>query len=159
MNVPLQELAEFPRRVRVLIEGLSHDQLTTKRTPEEFSFAEHVCHLRDIESEGYLVRIRLIQTLEYPGLADIDGTRLAIERDYNSSDIPDAMHRFSLARNESIKLLEQSRDEQWSRKGALGGVGEITLLQLVEMMVEHDASHFEEMTSLKRFFSSAASAS
>lgn len=155
----MQELAEFPGRVRELIEGLSPDQFTTKRTPEEFSFAEHVCHLRDIEQEGYLVRIGLIQTSDCPSLPDIDGTRLAIERDYNSSDISDAVHRFSLARNESIKLLQESGDEQWSRKGALEGVGEITLQQLVEMMIEHDASHLEEMTSLKRFFSRAASTS
>jgi len=157
VNVPLQELARFPERVRELIEGLSRDQLTAKRTPEEFSFAEHVCHLRDIEREGYLVRIGLIQTLDCPSLQDIDGTRLAIERDYNSEDVADAIHRFSLARSESIKLLQESREEQWSCKGTLEGVGEITLRQLVEMMVEHDASHFDEMTSLKRFFSRAAS--
>jgi hypothetical protein len=159
VNVPLQELAGFPERVRELIEDLSHDQLTTKRTPEEFSFAEHVCHLRDIEREGYLVRIGLIQKFDCPSLPDIDGTRLAIERDYNSEDVADAIYRFSLARNESIKLLQESSEEQWYRKGALEGVGETTLLQLVEMMLEHDASHFEEMTSLKRSFVRTASTS
>ncbi len=158
MSSSLVELGEFPGRVRELIEGLSHDQLTIKRTPEEFSLAEHVCHLRDIEREGYLLRIRLIQTVDSPPLPDIDGTRLAIERDYNKEDIAEALSRFSAARNESTDLLRQTREDQWTRTGVLEGVGKITLLRLVEMMLEHDASHFDEMTSLRRHLFRTASA-
>ena len=159
MSVPFSELREFPERVKELIGGLSHDQLTAKRTPEEFSLAEHVCHLRDIEREGYLLRIGLIQTVDCPTLPDIDGTRLAIERDYNNEDIANALYRFSAARNESINLLAQTGEDQWTRTGLLEGVGEIELHRLVEMMQEHDASHFDEMKSLQGHLFRVASAS
>ncbi len=158
MSVSLVELGVFPGRVKELIEGLSNDQLTTKRTQEEFSLAEHVCHLRDIEREGYLLRIRLIQTVDSPNLPDIDGTRLAIERDYNKEDIAEALSRFSAARNESAVLLQETHEDQWTRTGVLEGVGNITLVRLVEMMQEHDASHLDEMTSLRRHLFRTASA-
>ena len=38
---------------------------------------EHVCHLRDIEVEGYAPRLKRILSEDGPFLPDIDGRRLA----------------------------------------------------------------------------------
>ena len=147
--VSFQELSEFPQIVSELLDGLTHDQLRKKPTPEEFSFAEHVCHLRDIEREGYAVRIRRLLKEEHPQLKDIDGARLAIERDYNADNVGDSLQSFAEARRDNMQLLKGTDEEQLSRKAELEGVGEITLRRLVEMMHEHDENHLEEMTSLR----------
>lgn len=156
MSALLSSLSEFPHRVRELLEGLSHDQITTKASVEEFSFAEHVCHLRDIEAEGYLVRVRRMLTEEKPHLSDIDGTRLAIERYYNREDVVAAWEAFSEARKESVDLLSEIDEVHLLRKAELEGVGEISLQRLVEMMHDHDVGHLEEMMVLRRRLLNAA---
>src|SRR5262245_8122269 len=51
---------------------------------DAFSLHEQVWHLRDIEVDGYARRFRAVATQDDPFLPDLDGARLAIERDYRS---------------------------------------------------------------------------
>src|ERR671932_277057 len=76
-------LAETPEAVRRLREGFEGDELRARADDGSFSIVEHVCHLRDIEREGYGSRIEKILGEESPTLADIDGAALARERCYN----------------------------------------------------------------------------
>jgi hypothetical protein len=59
---------------------------------------ETICHLRDIEAEGYTTRINRILIETNPVLGDIDGGRLAVERNYNDQDPDLALHEFTIAR-------------------------------------------------------------
>src|SRR5258708_16542870 len=52
----------------------------------EFSLAEHASHLRDLEREGYLVRVRRMLSEDRPELASFDGAAVAASRDYLSQD-------------------------------------------------------------------------
>jgi hypothetical protein len=149
MNLPTSALSEFPNQVRQMLDGLSDDLLRVKPTTEEFSLAEHVCHLRDIENEGYVPRIHRLLTEDHAALKGVDGARLAIERDYNNENVGDALNAFAEARNNSIRLMTELDDAASSRTAVLEGVGEITLTGLVEMMHDHDASHLEEMSVLR----------
>ena len=117
---------------------------------DEFSALENICHLRDIEIEGYGERIRRILEEENPSLADIDGARLAVERDYNNQDGEVALTAFSDARRQNIDLLKDLSPEMVAREGTLEGVGTINLEQLVEMMLEHDEGHLSEFTTIAR---------
>src|ERR1044072_1311557 len=72
--------AESPRVVRQLAGELKDDDLRWKPTDEEWSVLEHLCHLKDIEQEGYALRIKKLIHETEPYLADIDGGRLATER-------------------------------------------------------------------------------
>ena len=82
-NQELQELIETlartPEAIANLVHDLSNDDLRWRNENGEFSAIENVCHLRDIEVEGYTVRLNRIINQENPFLADIDGGRLAIE--------------------------------------------------------------------------------
>jgi hypothetical protein len=73
----LQFLAETPRLVEEAAAGLTPADLRWKPTEKKFSVLENVCHLRDIESEGYRVRIRRLLEEEHPFLADLDGCCVA----------------------------------------------------------------------------------
>src|ERR1044072_2423046 len=79
-QVLVSELAETPRVVRQLAGELKDDDLRWKPTDEEWSVLEHLCHLKDIEQEGYALRIEKLIHQTEPYLADIDGGRLATER-------------------------------------------------------------------------------
>ena len=91
-------LEETPEVVKSLTGNLTAKELRRKPTIEEFSFLEHVCHLRDIEREGYGVRIAKLLSEEQPFLPDIDGDKLAAERNYNSQSFDEAL-RCILARS------------------------------------------------------------
>src|ERR1043165_5475102 len=91
-------LEETPEAVRRLSEGIDSEELRARAEGGGFSFVEHVCHLRDIEREGYSARIERILSEEVPTLADIDGARLAAERRYNEQRFGEGLESFSEAR-------------------------------------------------------------
>lgn len=155
--MPNNELEELTRRLKDtpdemtrLSSGLSEDELRWKPADNAFSVLENVCHLRDIEAEAYSPRIERLLCEDDPVLADVDGGRLALERDYNRQELEDALERFIMARADNLRLLREATQEQFSRSGTFEGQGRIDLAKLVAMMVEHDKAHIAEMTELRR---------
>jgi hypothetical protein len=146
----LAQLAHTPAQLAELIDGLPQDSVRVRQAPDEFSVVENVCHLRDIEVEGYAIRIRRLLTEDHPALTDIDGTRLAIEREYNRQDLQEALMTFTRARQENLSLLGKTSDSDFEREGELEGVGKINLEKLLEMICEHDEGHIDELRIARR---------
>ncbi len=144
----VRQLEAMPERVQLLVKGLAEDQCRWKPSDNEFSALENVCHLKDIEEEGYGVRIRKLLEEREPFLNDLDGARLAIERDYNHQDIVDALNRFTTARRGNVTVVKDLPLTELDRQGTFEGVGPVTLGRLLEMMHEHDSAHLEELTAL-----------
>jgi hypothetical protein len=156
----LQILARMPAMISELLSGVPPESIRVRLSPEEFSVVENICHLRDIEVEGYTVRIRRLLEEDNPQLDDIDGARLAVERDYNRQNLNSALETFTFARKKNVELLSVIKKDDWQRKGSMQGVGEIKLETLIEMMIEHDAGHLDELGRSARLLrSSNASAS
>jgi hypothetical protein len=147
----LELLANTPSELELLIKDLSASQLKARRTPDEFSIAENLCHLRDIEIEGYQVRIKRILTEDRPALADVDGGRLAVERDYNSQPATEALTEFRRARFENLQALQGIDESQLRREGTLEGVGAVSLEKLILLMHEHDEDHLSDLRILRRW--------
>ena len=142
-------LEETPGEVRRLSEGVGADELRARADDGSFSFVEHVCHLRDIEREGYAARIQRILTEDAPALADVDGRKLASERRYNEQRFEEGLEAFAETRKSNASALRGATEEQLRRRGVFEGVGEVTLARLASMMYEHDASHRGEMRGLR----------
>ena len=156
----LETLARMPAQISELLTGIPPESIRVRLSPDEFSVMENICHLRDIEVEGYAVRIRRLLEEDNPQLEDIDGARLAAERDYNSQDLNSAFDAFTVARKKNVELLSTTKKDDLQRKGSMQGVGEIKLETLIEMMIEHDAGHLDELGRSARLLrSSNASAS
>ena len=142
-------LEETPEVIRSLTENLPVTELRQKPAKEEFSFLEHVCHLRDIEREGYCVRIAKLLSEEQPFLTDIDGDRLAQERNYNSQIFDEALSAFERVRKKNIQTIRPLPPENLKRIGIFQNVGTITLEQLLSMMREHDNEHLRALSDLR----------
>jgi hypothetical protein len=142
-------LEETPESVRQLTADLAGRELRWKPSGDEFSALEQVCHLRDLEREGYGVRIEKLLTETEPRLQDFEGGRIARERDYNTQDFERAFQDFSLARARNIRLMKSLTPEELNLRGVLEGVGVITLKKLCLLMLEHDQSHREELRALR----------
>ena len=146
----IDALTKTPKTVADLVNDLSAPDLTSKNSPEEFSVVENVCHLRDIEIEGYAARISRMLRENNPLLPDIDGGRLAAERDYHSQDLSQALKAFAVARNQNTQILSGLATEQFDREGTLEGVGSVTIRGLLVMMRDHDADHLVQLSSIRR---------
>jgi DinB family protein len=144
----IDALTQTPKTVAGLVKDLSGPELRVKNSPEEFSVVENVCHLRDIEIEGYTARISKILRENNPLLPDIDGSRLAVEREYHSQNLSEALQAFAFARKQNTQTLRGLVTEQFDREGTLEGVGSVTIRGLLLMMRDHDADHVRELSSI-----------
>ncbi len=142
-------LEETPEHIRQLAVELASEDLKWKPSVDEFSVLEQVCHLHDLEREGYSARIRKLLTEEQPALPDFDGSRIASERDYNSQEFESAFQEFARERKENVRVMKTLSPDQLNRSGVLEGVGAITLERLLQLMREHDQSHRKELSDLR----------
>ena len=141
----IDQLASNPERVRRMLAGICEAELSRKPAPDVFSFRENVMHLRDIDVEGYEKRVERILTEKHPFLQDVDGARLARERDYNHQPLMPALDAVAASRARSMARL---RDSDLDRTGELGGVGTITLRELLQRWLDHDAGHLADIEAL-----------
>ncbi|HXD30026.1 MAG TPA: DinB family protein [Pyrinomonadaceae bacterium] len=145
INELLDRLARTPDEIASRIVGLSEAQLRRRKSGDEFSVVENVCHLRDLEIEGYGVRINRILAEDEPALADFDGGKIAAERDYNRQDLDSALHAFRTARTHNVQQMRKINVEGFDRIATLDGVGRITLRALLRLMREHDDGHLQTL--------------
>jgi hypothetical protein len=146
----IDSLTQTPKTVAGLVKNLSGSRLTVRYSPEEFSVLENVCHLRDIEIEGYSARISKILQENSPLLPDIDGSRLAVEREYHSENLAEALQAFANARKQNTQTLKGLAAEQFDREGTLEGVGTVTIRGLLLMMRDHDDDHVRALVQYSR---------
>jgi hypothetical protein len=142
----LERLAQMPRFLDAAIESAGAD-LWRRPTGDFFSVGETACHLRDLEREGYLVRVRRILAEDTPDLAGFDGAAVAAERDYPSQDARVAARDFASARAELIELVRRAGRAELSREATIFGE-RITLEKLVSMVEEHDRGHRAEIEAI-----------
>ena len=143
-------LNETPNQLTNSIGGLSNAEVRFQNSPDEFSILENICHLRDLELQGYTPRIRRILAEANPALADFDGARVAAEGNYNNEQPGFALQAFQTARRENVEILQTLTDAQLRRVGTLEGVGSVTLRRLAELMREHDEGHLEDLRVLSQ---------
>jgi hypothetical protein len=142
-------LDETPKQLASFTAGLTSDELRFQTSPDEFSLLENICHLRDLELQGYTPRIVRILAESDPSLADFDGARVAAESNYQNEQPQVALRTFQMARKANVDRLRSMSPEKLARGGTLEGVGRITLRQLAEKMREHDEGHLDDLRVLR----------
>ena len=143
----IARLAAMPALIEAALARRAPGDLLFRARDAEFSLVEHACHLRDLEREGYLVRVRRILAEDAPALAPFDGAAVASERDYPSQDARQAARDFAEARRALIALLAPLDARTLAREATFDGK-RIMLCDLVAMICEHDRGHREEIDGL-----------
>jgi DinB superfamily len=108
---------------------------------EALTAIEQICHVRDIEIEGYQVRIERTLTQINPFLPSIDTDGLAKSRAYGSSNVEEALDTFERARAKTIELIAGLKLEQFDRIAMFEGYGAVSLRSLVHYLCSHDQQH------------------
>ena len=108
---------------------------------EAFTAIEQLCHVRDIEIEGYHVRFRRTLEERNPTLASIDSEPLAIARAYGMADAAKVLAEFKVARAQTMEIISKLSDAQLARTAVFEGYGPVTLRSLVHYLCSHDQQH------------------
>src|SRR5690242_11076081 len=121
LDESVSKLAATPEQAEKLVHGLTAEQVSWKPAPGTFSLRENVWHLRDIDLEGYACRIDLILDQQHPVLPNIDGGKLARERDYNRQATQPALDDLRASRARSIQRLRDCSVQDLDRTAEMQG--------------------------------------
>lgn len=108
---------------------------------EPLTAIEQICHVRDIEIDGYGVRFQRTLTESNPTLASIDTEALAKERAYGTANADAALAEFREARLKTVALLKGLKPEQFNRTAVFEGYGAVSMRSLVHYLCSHDQQH------------------
>jgi hypothetical protein len=147
----LAALAAFPEQLEAHYAALPREfahwaPASWEGVPSEpFTGLEQLCHVRDIEIDGYHVRLRRTLAEEQPQLESIDGAALARARNYAGADPARVSSSFRAARAETLRLLMTLSPAQLSRTAVFAEHGVVTVRALVHLLCSHDQQHLAGM--------------
>ena len=143
----IASLRTMPDQVEALLQLIPEARLdwtpqSWEAVPGEmFSARDQICHLRDIEVEGYHLRIRRMLEEDEPDLASLDSYALAEARHYETDDAGEGLAAFRMAREATLEMLAQASSEQLGREGTFAEYGRLSLRGLVHLLCSHDTQH------------------
>lgn len=107
---------------------------------EPFRAIEQICHVRDVEVDGYHARFRRTLQETDPVLENVDGETLAIERAYADADPREVFSAFRAARTRTLEIVAAFTPGEWERTAVFDGAP-ITVRGLAHMLCSHDQQH------------------
>jgi DinB superfamily len=146
-QITLEALQDFPRQLEahytaIPLEFKHWAPASWDGVPSEpFTAIEQICHVRDIEIEGYQIRLRRTLTEAKPFLASIDSESLAKLRSYGTADAAAVLAVFREARASTVALIAGLTPEQLDRTAEFEGYGAVTLRSLIHYLCSHDQQH------------------
>ena len=143
----VDRLGSMPAFLDRALAAVERKALLTQPAPGEFSLVEHACHLRDVESDAYAVRVRRMRLEQSPALAPFDGGAVAEASDYPSQDPFAAARQFAAARAALLPQVSSLTPDELAREGTFGD-RRVCFADVIAMMVEHDRGHREEIEAL-----------
>lgn len=146
----LRTLNETPERLKASLKGVPRKALLARPAPGKWSILEIVAHMRDMEEQAYRDRYTKILGEDNPTLPDIEGSALAIERDYRSASLSALLREWSKLRKENLRLLKKLKSAQWERVGIHSTAGPLTMGTLLRRhAVGNDEAHLGQIEGIK----------
>jgi transcriptional regulator with XRE-family HTH domain len=159
-----------PERIAQAIEGLAGLErwltpvlahvtpaLATERRPGcgTFALVEHICHLRDLDREGFGVRVARMRRETDPVIDEIDGDRWAAERGYERADLRRTLRSLLAVRAGLVTTLREIAAPEWARTAKWSG-RVVSLGELVCRWYTHDVGHRVEIEKLAEALTTGA---
>lgn len=146
-NTTLAALATFPELLKAHYAAVpaSYGHWTPSTwdgiPSERFTAIEQICHVRDVEIDGYHVRFQRCLSETTPFLPDLGSEALAMSRDYAKDDATEVLAAFRQARANTLDLIASLSDAQLARTAFFEDYGPVTLRSLVHFLCSHDQQH------------------
>ncbi len=136
--------------------GLPEATLAYRPGENEWSIKEIAGHLRD-HAQFLHRRLYVMIKLEEPRLEAYDQEALVRDRNPQAAPIEQLLTEFSAQRGETIDMLADLVHWNWARTGHHAELGRLSVRQLVDRAVAHDATHLAQIRALKEAAAAARS--
>lgn len=144
----LAVLRATPAALDGIFRGLPTGLWSAQPQEGEWCATEVLCHLRDVELEVNLPRIRKVLDQRNPFLPGEDTDPWAKEREYIRQDGRAALHQFMAARVRLLNMLEAGSMDIWGLTARHAIFGPTDLAELVSIIAGHDRLHLQQIHSL-----------
>ena len=147
VDVLLARLEDTPGRIAAAVEGQPSAQLAERTAVEAWSALAVLAHIR---SSDDFVSSRLVMMLvrDEPQLLAFDERRWCDVMAYADADFHELLTGFACKRAELIRALRRLAPRDWQRTGLHESRGQITLLETLRHLVEHEAEHCLQIETL-----------
>ncbi len=138
-------LRSTPAVFKALTSNLTLDQWQKRVDENEWAVTEIACHLRDVDREVNLPRLKMVSAGENPFLPGIVTDVWANERGYINQDGPAALDSFVAVRSELLALLSGLDENGWQAPARHAIFGPTQLLELASFIATHDRTHIHQV--------------
>lgn len=139
----IEDLQNTRQQITALLESVAHRQ-DWQPDPDHWSFRYIAAHLAAVEKECMLPRARRIVTEEQPHFDYYWNT----DRDFSRHDLQDSLQEWANARREFLQYVRALPPEKLQRTGTHGTFGEINVVDLLKITLDHDREHLQEVRQL-----------
>ena len=147
-------LKSTPAALQTLTSDLLAAEWSCRPAENEWSLTEIACHLRDVDREVNLPRMKLVSSGQNPFLAGVVTDIWAEERDYLHQDGLNGLSVFLDTRTELVKLLGKLDEQSWRLPARHTIFGPTQLVELAGFISTHDRTHihqsFETVRQIKK---------
>jgi hypothetical protein len=143
-------LADTPRRIATLTDGLTPAQLRTAPDHDEWSANDVLAHLRSCADVwgGYIARIL---AEDGPAIRAVSPRSWIRRTGYPAVEFQPSLRAFTAQRAELLAVLNPLPAEGWSRAATVNRAGktlEETVLDSAERLARHERVHTEQVARI-----------
>lgn len=143
----LERLSEIPLRLARVTDRQGSELLNTGSTHEGWSVAEVFAHMR-ASDDVVAYRAYAILVRDNPPLPAFDERRWAEVVDYVHADFQASLALYTQRRSELVHMLNSVPLAAWQRTGVHEVRGTVSLLDVVNMLLEHEEEHCAQIEAL-----------
>jgi FMN phosphatase YigB (HAD superfamily) len=143
-NIPTAMIATLrgsPAALNTTLSKIPTEAWPWRPAQKAWGLTEIICHLRDVEAEINLPRLRKILQVDNPFIPGVDSDSWADQRDYLRQDGEAAFEDFLDAREETLDILDNLNEAGWSRPIRHAIFGPTHLREMVRIMAGHERLH------------------
>jgi len=139
----IDALVASQNQIVALLESVADDQ-DWQPAPQAWSFRYIAAHMLTTEEDAYRDRVTRIAAGENPQF----GYYLNTGWDFSRFDLLDTLQKWAAARREILDFVRNLPPEKLALTGTHVKFGTITVLDALQLILEHDQEHLQELESL-----------
>ena len=141
----MANLKSTPAALATMTKSLTSEKWKKSNTEDEWSPVEILCHLRDVDSEINILRLKTILSESNPFIKAVDADKWAEERKYKIEDGPSVFNEFVESRLELLEILSTLENNTWEKAARHTIFGPTTLFELLKIIARHDRLHIQQI--------------
>ena len=140
----VEPLRALPAMLAAELKDVTEDEAMRRPAPDAWCIKEILGHLRDA-SEVYHKRLYMMATQTDPILEPYDQDAFARDHRYMERAVAEMLDELRAFRAQTVQLLTTLVNWNWARTGQHLESGRMSIRQIVEHMVDHEAGHLDEI--------------